>query len=360
MVTLESLAQEVGVAPACRALEVGRASMYRFRRPAPQCVGVARGRGEPGAVALPSPRSLTPSERDRVLEVLHSERFVDQAPPSVYATLLDEGRYLCSVRTMYRLLDDHQEVQERRNQARHPHHRKPELVATGPNQVWSWDITKLLGPQKWTYYYLYVILDVFSRYVPGWMLAMREGADLAQRFLRETADKEQILADQLTLHSDRGPAMKSHTVAQLLATLGVTKSHTRPDCPTDNPFSESQFKTMKYRPDFPERFASHETGLEFCREFFHWYNHEHYHSGIALLTPAMVHHGHAPTILANRHKTLSAAYAAHPERFVRKPPEPPKLTAEVWINPPAKKLDDNTITQSNRYTNFANNVSQYY
>lgn len=351
MVAVENLSQEFGVAPACRALDIGRASLYRSRSPAPPSVGKA--------MPLPSRRALTPSERTLVLETLHSERFVDQSPPSVYASLLDEGRYLCSVRTMYRILDECQEVRERRNQLRHPHYAKPELLAQGPKQVWSSDITKLLGPEKWTYYHLYVILDVFSRYVPGWMLAVRESADLAQRLIRDTADKEQILPDQLTIHSDRGPAMKSQTVAQLLATLGVTKSHTRPDCPTDNPFSESQFKTLKYRPDFPARFASFEAALEFCRSFFYWYNHEHYHSGIGYLTPAMVHFGQSERVLEKRRKTLNAAYAAHPERFVRKPPEPPQLPDAVWINPPADN-NQNPVAQSNSYTNSARKVSQNY
>jgi len=359
MVTVESLTQEVGVAPACRALEIGRSSLYRFRCPAPPSVK--------NGVPLPSPRALTAPERSLVLETLHSERFVDQAPPSVYAALLDEGKYLRSVRTLYRLLADPQEVRERRNQLRHPQYQKPELLATGPNQVWSWDITKLLGPEKWTYYYLYVILDVFSRYVTGWMLATRESADLAQRFLRETAEKEQILTDQLTIHSDRGPAMKSQTVAQLLATLGITKSHSRPHCSNDNPFSESQFKTLKYRPGFPDRFVSQDAALEFCRNFFRWYNEEHYHSGIGAnptgfdLTPAKVHEGQAEQARANRQNVLNVAYATHPERFVRKPPEPPKLPAAVWIDPPANNNDnDNQPTQSKRYTNSVTKVSQKY
>jgi putative transposase len=269
-----------------------------------------------------------------VLGELHTDRFVDKAPATVYATLLDEGTYHCSIRTMYRILHDSQEVRERRNQLRHPKYKKPELLATAPNQVWSWDITKLLGPAKWTYYYLYVILDIYSRYVVGWMLASCENADLAKRLIRETIEKENINADELTIHSDRGPAMKSHTVAQLLATLGVTKSHSRPHVSNDNPFSESQFKTLKYRPEFPDRFGSQEDGRRFCQRFFRWYNHEHYHSGIGLLTPFIVHYGLAEAVLVKRQQTLDTAYTAHPERFVRKPPTVLALPEAVWINPP--------------------------
>ena len=320
----EKLAVEVGTSAACRAMGVARASVYRRRRPSPRRTGDRRRQ----------PRALDTAQRRRVLDLLHSPRFVDKPPAAVYATLLDEGVYHCSIRTMYRILHDAGEVRERRNQLRHPKYKKPELLATGPNQVWSWDITKLLGPAKWTYYYLYVILDIYSRYAVGWMLASRENADLAKRLIRETIQKENVDPDELTIHSDRGPSMKSHSVAQLLATLGVTKSHSRPHVSNDNPFSESQFKTLKYRPEFPERFGSQEDARGFCQGFFHWYHHEHYHSGLGLLTPAMVHHGRAAEILAARQEVLRAAYAAHPERFVRKPPSPLPLPAAVWINPP--------------------------
>jgi putative transposase len=276
------LARSVGVAPACEALAVSRASFYRQR------TGMEPDWPKPRARPA---RTLSDGERKNVLDVLRSERFVDKAPGEVYATLLDEGTYLCSIRTMYRILSDAREVRERRNQLRHPVYKKPELLATAPNQVWSWDITKLLGPQKWSYFYLYVILDIFSRYVIGWMLARRESGALAKRLIRESVDKQNVSANQLTIHSDCGPSMKSQTVAQLLATLGVTKSHSRPYVSSDNPFSEAQFKTLKYRPEFPDRFGSQQHGLQFCRGFFPWYNHEHYHSGIAMLTPAMVHYG---------------------------------------------------------------------
>jgi len=328
----EQLAPQVGTAAACRAMGVSRASLYRRRNPSRDASCVRPTRGQP--------RALDGVERRQVLDLLHSPRFVDRAPAAVHATLLDEGEYLCSVRTMYRILHDAHEVRERRNQLRHPNYKKPELLATGPNQVWSWDITKLLGPAKWTYYHLYVILDIYSRYTVGWMLASRENADLAKRLIRDSIEKQNVEPDQLTIHSDRGPAMKSHTVAQLMATLGVTKSHSRPHVSNDNPFSESQFKTFKYRPGFPERFGSQEDARAFCREFFPWYNDEHYHSGLGMLTPASVHYGHAEDILTRRSKTLDAAYAAHPERFTGKRPRPLSLPEAVWINPPEGTSSD--------------------
>jgi putative transposase len=319
------LASTVGVAPACRALEVSRASFYRHRFP-------------PAVPARPRPRparALSLSERHSVLEQLHAERFLDQSPREIYAALLDEGRYLCSIRTMYRLLEQHGELRERRDQLSHPAHQKPQLLATQPNQVWSWDITKLLGPAKWTFFYLYVILDIFSRYVVGWMVAERESRQLASRLIGETCRHQGIVAGQLRLHADRGPAMTAKPVAQLLADLGVTKSHSRPHTANDNPFSESQFKTLKYRPEFPDRFGSLQDARGFCGPFFSWYNTEHHHSALGLLTPDSVHYGGAPEVIAQRQQVLTAAYLAHPQRFVRHPPRPPQLPAAVWINPPA-------------------------
>ena len=272
-----------------------------------------------------------------MLDELHSPRFVDQAPRQVFAGLLDEGKYICSVRTMYRILEQEGEVRERRNQLRHPEYKKPELLATGPNEVWSWDITKLLGPVKWTYFYLYVILDIFSRYVVGWMVAERENASLAKYLIEETCCKQDIVAGQLMLHSDRGSPMKAQSLAMLLGTLGVTKSFGRPHVSDDNPFSESQFKTLKYRPDFPKRFGSIQDTLQFCRHFFEWYNQYHYHSALALLTPEDVHYGRTELIIAERQRVLTRFYAAHPERFVNGPPKHPALAAEVWINPPPPK-----------------------
>jgi putative transposase len=279
------LVSEVGTAPACAAIGVARATFYRHRQVADRPCH-EKPRPTP-------PRALSAQERRAVLDTLHSERFVDQAPAEAYATLLDEGRYLCSIRTMYRLLHEAQEVRERRDQLRHPQYHKPELLATGPNQVWSWDITKLLGPAKWSYFYLYVIMDIFSRYVVGWTLAQRESGQLAQRLIRETCVKENIAEGQLTIHADRGASMTSQTVAQLLAALGVVKSHSRPQVSNDNPFSESQFKTLKYRPEFPGRFGSIEDGRAFCQRFFRWYNHEHRHSGLGFHTPAAVHFSRA-------------------------------------------------------------------
>jgi putative transposase len=269
--------------------------------------------------------------------VLHDPRFVDDSPGQVYAALLDHGRYLCSERTMYRILAENAEVRERRNQLRHPVYRKPELLATGPNQVWSWDITKLLGPVKWTYYYLYVILDIFSRYVPGWLLAKAESAALAKQLIEETCIRQEIAQDQLVIHSDRGPSMTSKTVALLYSDLGVTKSLSRPHVSNDNPYSEAQFKTLKYRPGFPDRFGSEQDARAHCRDFFMWYNTEHRHSGIGMMTPQTVHYGHAHRIHAARQKTLDTAYALHPERFVRCQPSPPTLPEAAWINPPKEK-----------------------
>jgi putative transposase len=269
-----------------------------------------------------------------VLEVLHQERFWDTAPASVYATLLDEGSYLCSTSTMYRLLRQQGETGDRRRHATHPARVKPELLATAPSQVWSWDITRLAGPAKWTWYYLYVILDIFSRYAVGWMVAAREAASLAERLLADTIASQQVEAGQLTVHADRGTSMTSKPVALLLADLGVTKSHSRPKVSNDNPYSESQFKTLKHHPTFPDRFGSLEDARAFCRGFFGWYNFQHRHGGIGLLTPADVHYGRAEQITLARGVVLDAAYAAHPERFVGKPPQPPRLPGLVWINKP--------------------------
>jgi putative transposase len=272
-----------------------------------------------------------------VLAQLRSERFVDASPAAVYATLLDEGTYLASERTMYRLLAASDEVRERRDQLRHPAYAAPELLATGANELWSWDISKLKGPAKWTWFYLYVLLDVFSRYVPGWLVASRESAALAERLIADSVTKHDVPAGRLTIHADRGSSMRSKPVALLLADLGITRSHSRPHVSNDNPYSEAQFKTLKYRPTFPDRFGSIEDARAFCRHFFHWYNHEHRHSGIGLMTPAMVHFGLAPEIQAARAATLERAYAAHPQRFVRHPPRPPELPTTVWINKPADK-----------------------
>ena len=325
MAATRSLSTEIGIKPACHAFGIVRSGFYRGQGPAQE------------PLPRPSPpRTLSAEERQAVLATWHSDRFVDTAPATVYATLLDEGRYHCSIRTLYRILDAQAEVKERRNQLRHPVYQKPELLATAPNQVWSWDITKLLGPVKWSYGYLYVILDIFSRYVVGWMVAPAESAVLAQRLITDTCKKQQVKSGQLTLHADRGSSMTSKPVALLLADLGITKTHSRPYTSDDNPFSEAQFKTLKYRPDFPARFGSLEDARVFCQTFFAWYNGEHRHAGIGLMTPAVVHDGRAHTMRDARQPVLSTAYAAHPERVVRKPPQPPVLPHAVWINPPKK------------------------
>ena len=299
----------------------------------------ARARRDP-KVATPQPRALTAVERKEIKSTLESDEFVDEAPATVYAKLLDQGTYLASVSTMYRVLHEHDEVRERRRQATHPAHKKPELIATKANSVWSWDITKLHGPEKWTYYYLYVILDIYSRYAVGWMLARAERAELSKRLISETILKQGVTKDQLTIHSDRGSPMIAKGVAHLLADLGVTKSLSRPHVSNDNPFSESQFRTFKYRPDFPDRFGSFEDGQAHCARFFRWYNHDHRHSGIGLHTPADVHYGRAEAIREQRGVVLLDAYATHPERFVRKIPTPPALPAVAWINQPAEGATD--------------------
>jgi len=382
MASVAELAPVVGVTVACEAIGVARASFYRQARPltardhpttvapeqedlpiATDLVGPSLrdegAAGERSEQMLPGPlsnqglgapppapptsrshpRALSIAEQQAVRDVLHSSRFQDAAPAAVYATLLDEGTYLASERTMYRLLAADGQTRSRRDQLVHPTYRTPELLATAPNQVWSWDITKLFGPAKWTYFYLYVILDIYSRYVVGWMVAHREQADLAERLIAETITKQEVPAGQLTLHADRGSSMTSKPVAFLLADLGVTKTHSRPHVSNDNPYSESQFKTLKHRPGFPDRFASIEEARAFCQGFFRWYNTEHRHSGIGLLPPEVVHYGQAQATYDARCQVLATAHAAHPERFVRQAPRPPQLPTAAWINPPTPTSD---------------------
>ncbi len=332
---IAELAPVVGVKAACKALGRPRATHYRQHRQSPPPPRPSRER-------KPQPRALREAERAEVLSVLHSEDHVDEAPATIYAKLLDRGVYLCSVPTMYRVLRGENEVRERRRQATHPAAKRPELVAVGPNEVWSWDITKLLGPAKWVYFYLYVVIDIFSRYVVGWMLARAERAHLAERLLAETIANQHVTRDTLIIHADRGTSMASRPVAFLLADLGVARSHSRPHCSNDNPYSESNFKTLKYRPEFPDRFGSFEDAHAFCSRFFRWYNDDHRHSGIAFHTPADMHYGRAELIHQHRTRVLAAAYLLHPERFVRKLPEPPTLPTAAWINKPA---DDTTPPQ---------------
>jgi putative transposase len=327
------LAPRIGTRAACRAAGVAQATWHRRHRASPAPPRPARAPHKERA----QPRALAPAERAAILAALHSERFADLAPGEVWATLLDEGAYLGSVSTYYRVLREAGESRERRRQATHPAKVKPELVATGPNQVYSWDITKLHGPAKWTYYHLYVILGIYSRYAVGWMVATRESAALAEKLIAETCAKQGITQGQLSLHADRGSSMTSKPVALLLADLGITQSHSRPHVSNDNPYSEAQFKTLKYRPAFPARFDSVEAARAHCREFFAWYNNEHRHGGLGLHTAADVHHGHAEAVQAGRAQVLNAAYQAHPERFVSKPPTPPELPGTSWINPPQKK-----------------------
>ena len=327
MKSATELAESVGVSAACSALGVPRATWYRHERPAP-AKSPRRPRPRP-------PLALSAAERQEALEVLDSERFVDSSPRQVWATLLDEDqRYLCSVRTLYRLLQAAGEVRERRDQLRHPAYSKPELLATGPNEVWTWDVTKLKGPEKWSYFYLYVILDLFSRMAVGWMVARREASGLAEQLVAETVERHGIKADQIVLHADRGPVQRAKGVALLLADLGVTQSHSRPYTSNDNAFSEAQFKTLKYHSTFPKYFASLEHARAFCRRFFRWYNEEHRHGSLALLTPADVHYGRSEGILAQRAVTLQEAFAKHPERFKGRVPKTGTLPEAVWINPP--------------------------
>jgi putative transposase len=327
----DTLRSGLAVTVACQALGVPRAAIYRVRQRRRRIVvRTAGSRPRP-------PLALSALEQEGLIAVLNSERFVDMAPAAIYATLLDEGRYLASVRTMYRVLAAAGQNLERRRQREHPAYEKPELLATRPNAVWSWDITKLKGPVRWSVYHLYVILDIFSRYVVGWMVALREAAALAEQLIADTIAKQRIAPGTLTLHADRGTSMRSKPVAALLIDLEVAKTHSRPHVSDDNPYSESQFKTLKYRPEFPERFGSIEDARAHCQRFFRWYNHEHRHSGIGLMPPHAVHYGTADTLHAQRAQTLELAYAAQPLRFKGRVPKPPTLPTAAWINPPKKE-----------------------
>jgi len=326
------LAPEVGLAPACAAMRVHRSTIYRDDARRRRLIVLP-------VIVPPPPRHAPPlafsdAERRALRDILCSERFADCAPTTIHATLLDEGIYVGSVRTMYRRLAADGQVRERRDQLTHPAYAKPELLATGPNEVWSWDITKLKGPAKWTCFHLYVILDIFSRYVVGWMIAPRESAELAEQLIADTVVKQGIAPGRLTLHADRGTSMRSKVVAQLLVDLEVAKSHSRPYVSDDNPFSEAQFKTLKYRPDFPDRFGCIEDARAHCQQFFRWYNDNHRHSGIGFMTPATVHLGQAKALFNRRADTLNAAFDANPMRFKGNRPQPPKLPTAAWINPP--------------------------
>lgn len=333
MITLsEQFAAHVGKKAACEALSVSRATFYRYTSDNPP--------GNHSSQRPAPPLSLSGQERQTVIDLLHGQRFCDDTPYQIYAALLDEGQYYCSIRTMYRILTtEHGCVKERRKHVQRSHYVKPELLATAPNQVWSWDITKLKGPVKWTYFYLYVILDIFSRFVVGWMVAHREQDALAKRLIEESCIKQNIEPGQLAVHADRGSSMKSKAVAHLLADLGVTKTHSRPYVSNDNPYSEAQFKTLKYCHQFPDRFGSIQDARSFCQQFFSWYNKEHRHSGIALMTPEQVHYGFADPIIDQRSKVLKAAFFSHPERFKGKVPVPQLLPRAAWINRPEDNVD---------------------
>ena len=318
-------------AAACAALGVSRASVHRHRARARRPCALARRRPKPQ-------RALTTEQRLAVRDLLREPPYVDLAPAEIYASLLDQGTYHCSIRTMYRILEEHDETRERRRQLRHPVYQKPELLAEGPNRVWSWDITKLMGPAKWTYFYLYVIIDIFSRRVVGWYVADTESASLFKVLFEDALAKHLVSPHQLTLHADRGPSMKAKATALMLADLGVTKSHSRPYTSNDNPFSESHFKTLKYQPQFPKRFGCIEDAKAFCRCFFEWYNQDHHHAGLGLMTPDQVHYGQVDAIHAARQETLDRAFRANPERFVRKAPQPPAKPTATWINPPTTPL----------------------
>jgi putative transposase len=340
----EELAQVTGMAEACRLLNIPRSTLYRVRQPAQEQSG--RERPESSRQPTKSVRALSSAEREAVRDVLNSERFQDQSPRQVYATLLDEDEYLCHWRTMYRVLEEHEEVRERRNQLRHPAYTRPELLATGPNQLWSWDITRMRGPVTWSYYYLYVMLDVFSRYVVAWLLAEQESATLAQELVAAAYAKQQIEPGQLTIHADRGAPMTAKSMTMLMSDLGINESHSRPHVSDDNPYSEAQFHTVKYRPDYPDRFGCLGHARRWCEGFFPWYNNEHHHSALHLLTPADVHYDRAAEKLAQRHAVLQHAYVAHPERFVNGPPTMPLLPAAVWINRPVVTDDPETSSAS--------------
>ena len=340
---VHELSPVLGAGAACLALGLPRGVPARQRARARRAALVGP---MPRRMARPRPPlALDVQENALLLDTLNSERFVDTAPAAVHATLLDEGRYLGSVRTMYRLLAIHGGCRERRNQLSHPAYTKPELLALAPNQVWSWDISKLKGPAKWTCFHLYVILDIFSRYVVGWLIAERECADLAEQLIADTVARHDVELGMLTLHADRGASMRSKPVAALLVDLDIARSHSRPHVSDDNPYSEAQFKTLKYRPDFPARFGCLQDARAHCQAFFAWYNAQHRHSGIGFMTPYSVHYGHAQALRVGRQATLDAAFEAHPERFKGRRPQPPELPTAVWINPPPKPKDTAPYTQ---------------
>lgn len=335
--------QVFGTKALCDAFTLPRSSFYRSQKPVLKTAFKHR-----------SPRRIVDEKRSGILSILNSRRFCDRAPAEIYATLLDEGTYLCAVRTMYRILKE--KCQNRLRRQREPRNlTRPELLANKPNQLWSWDVTKLKSPFKWTYFYLYKILDVFSRYVVGWTVSYSETAEMAKALIGDTCLKQEIIPDTLTVHGDNGSIQTAHTVGQLLIDLCVAKTHSRPHVSNDNPYSESAFKTLKYHPEYPGLFGSIEDATSYCRDFFRWYNCEHRHSGIAMLTPEQVHYGEHEKILTKREIVLQKAFVEHPERFVKGMPKVQQLPENVWINKPDFK-EQNTEKVS---LNKINNVSHF-
>lgn len=315
--------EQFTVTELCRTLGISRSTWYRRQKP------------KTAPDRRKAPRKLTETERTNVLGLLTSDEFSDQSPAAVHAQLLDDGRYLCSTRTMYRILEARKLVKQRRHQRKHPVYQKPELLATGPNQVWSWDITRIKGPQSWIFYELYVVIDIFSRYIVAWTIAERESGEQAKALIDSAFEWQGIKENELTVHSDRGKAMTSKCLADLYGELGIVRSLNRPHVSNDNPFSESQFKTLKYRPDYPERFGSIEDARAHMQRFFEWYNTEHHHSGLAMMTPEVVHYGKDKAVEKQRQAVMDAAHAAHPERFVNGTPKVNGAPKQVWINKPA-------------------------
>jgi putative transposase len=333
------LSLQIGISEACRILSLPRNQMY----PRPS-QATRRAANSP----LPVPaRALSEAEQEAVLTTLNGPRFMNSTPREAYGTLLSKGLYLCHWRTMYRILEQHQQVRERRDQLRHPVYQKPQLLARSPNQVWTWDITRLLSTRKWSYFYLYVILDIFSRFVVGWMLADAESAEQAQHFISRTCAQHAIQPGQLIIHADRGSPMTAKTTAQLFLDLGVTESHSRPHVSDDNPYSEAAFKTLKYCPTFPGCFEEREEAEDWANTFFDWYNYHHCHTGLALLTPATVHFGQTSAVLAVRQSALDVAYAQHPERFTHHPPVAAQPPSAVGINwPPSESAPPEEVISS--------------
>lgn len=339
MTIVDDHADDVGIAPACRAINISRATWYRRRKKMNGTVLEHKPRKR-------SPRRLCDAERKHIIEVLCSEEMMDRSPRAVYAILLDRGEYLCSVRTMYRILAERRAVRERRLQRKHPEYAVPICCARTPNELWSWDITKLAGPNR-QWFCLYVILDVYSRYVVNWLLARRESGFLATHLIEHALHVRDIDPTALTIHSDRGSPMRSKTFVDLLVELDIDRSYSRPRVSNDNPYSESQFKTMKYCPQYPGKFESFESVRSWCTRFFTWYNHEHRHEGIGLFTPSDVYTGRHLQLTHARQEVLDSAYAEHPERFVRGRPQAPLVPKEVWINRPKEtsiQLTEETVS----------------